>query len=211
MRVLDGSQKTNYLCIFVTVTFLVHFSHNLLVMKAYLFPVLFLLIAGLTMPTDLFSQKFSNLDKSPLDMASFPKRGAKKVIRVTYSRPFKNDRDIFGDKVKYGKVWRLGANEASEITFYKDVTIGGQSIKAGTYALFAIPNEKEWTIIFNSKLNQWGAFTYKEKHDVARVQASVTTSNEILENFSISFDKNSEGASMFLGWDLTIAELTIEF
>ncbi|MEM7375404.1 MAG: DUF2911 domain-containing protein [Bacteroidota bacterium] len=180
-------------------------------MKACIFPILLFLLGALMLPAHLSAQKFPNLDKSSLDIASFPKRGANKVVRVTYSRPFKNDREIFGGKVKYGKVWRLGANEASEITFYKDVTIDGQSIKAGTYALFAIPNETEWTIIFNSRLNQWGAFTYKEKHDVARVTASVSTADEILENFSISFDKNSGGATMYFGWDLTIAALPMKF
>ena len=105
----------------------------------------------------------------------------------------------------------MGANEASEITFYQDVTIGGQSIKAGDYALFAIPGEKEWTIILNSKLNQWGAFTYKKKHDVARMTASATSSNEIIENFSITFEKSSGGVTMHLGWDQVVASLPILF
>ena len=180
-------------------------------MKPFLFSTILFLVLGLVFPTVSSAQKFPSLDKSPLDIAAFPKRGANKVIRVTYSRPFKKERDIFGAKVKFGKVWRLGANEATEITFYQDVSFGGQAVQAGTYALFAIPNESEWTLILNSKLNQWGAFTYKEKNDVSRATAQVSSAEKVLENFTITFDKTTEGATMYLGWDKTIASLPIAF
>lgn len=180
-------------------------------MKSIITSLILCLIVGLVFPPSISAQKFSGIDKSPLDIAAFPKRGANTVVRVTYSRPYKKDREIFGGKVKYGKVWRLGANEATEITFYKDVRIADQSIKAGTYTLFAIPNETEWTLILNSKLNQWGAFTYKKKRDVARFPAQVSKTDEILENFSICFDKNPEGATMYLAWDQTMASIPIVF
>lgn len=81
-------------------------------------------------------------------------------VKVSYGQPSKKGRAIFGGLEKYGKVWRAGANEATEITFTKDGTFGGKPVKAGTYTLFAIPNEQEWTIILNSELKQWGSFNY---------------------------------------------------
>ena len=97
--------------------------------------------------------------KSPHDTVTNGK------ITVTYGRPYKNNRDVFGSLEPYGKVWRLGADEATTITFNNDVKFGGKPVKAGTYTLFAIPNEKEWTLILNSQLKQWGAFSYEKNKD----------------------------------------------
>lgn len=141
------------------------------------------------------AQKFANLDKSPMDMVSFPSKGDK-VVKIYYSRPQLKGRSL-SDLTPNGKVWRTGANEATEITFFKDVTFGGKSIKAGTYVLATIPGEKEWTIILNSTLDAWGSYSYDESKDVARVTAKVTTDKESLEAFSIAF--NDDG-TMFLGW-----------
>jgi hypothetical protein len=142
------------------------------------------------------AQKFPGLDKSPMDMASFPSNGDK-VVKIYYSRPQLKDRSL-SELAPNDNVWRTGANEATEITFYKDATIGGKPIKAGTYTLFTIPGEKEWTIIINSVVNTWGAYTYDQTKDVTRVTAPVTTGTESLEAFSIAF--NDEG-TLFLGWD----------
>ena len=166
-----------------------------------------------------YSQSFRKVDKSPLDYAYFPdhyahdrKEGEKAIIRVTYSRPFKNDREIFGKLVPYGKVWRTGANENTEIKFYQDVELGGKKVKAGTYSLFTIPNEKEWTIILSSDLDYWGAFKYNEKSDVVRFTAPVSTLNEPLENFSIQFEpKGANQAVMRMGWDMTAAEVSVKY
>ncbi len=92
-----------------------------------------------------------------------------KLMKVSYGQPSKRGRAIFGaDGLEpYGKVWRTGANQATEITFTKNVTFGGKPVKAGTYTLFTIPEEKEWTVILNSQLRQFGAFEYdkyKEKN-----------------------------------------------
>src|SRR5690606_13228366 len=76
---------------------------------------------------------------------------------LTYNRPYIKDRVIFGDLVPYGEVWRTGANMSTDITFKKDVLIDGQELKAGTYALFTIPQEDHWTVIFNSVPKQRGA------------------------------------------------------
>lgn len=165
------------------------------------------------------AQNFRKPDKSPMDMAYYPdhfahdrKEGEKAVIRITYSRPLKNEREVFGKLVPYGQVWRTGANESPEIKFYQDVDLNGKKIKAGSYSLFTIPGEKEWTIILNSDLDYWGAFKYNEKNDVLRVTAPVSQLNESLENFSILFEKKGEKQGvMKLGWDKTVVEVPFSY
>jgi hypothetical protein len=173
--------------------------------------------------TTVSAQTFRGLDKSPMDMAYYPDDYAhdrkfapakigndKAMVRLTYTRPAKNGREIFGKLVPYGKVWRLGANEAPEVKFYQDVMIEGKKIPAGNYALLAIPNEKEWTIIFSSDLDQWGAYSYNEALDVARVTVPVQKSENILENFSIQFaKKEAKTATMYIGWDTTVVAVPI--
>ncbi len=153
------------------------------------------------------AQKFAGLQKSPTDI-SYAKadRSAKPNIKVIYSRPQKKGREIFGSLEKYGKVWRTGADEATEIKFFQDVKMGDKTIKAGTYSLFTIPGEKEWTIIINSDLDSWGAYTYDEGKDVARIKVPVASAEE-LEVFSIAFKKVDKGYHMVMGWDTTRVEV----
>jgi hypothetical protein len=148
------------------------------------------------------AQEFSGLDKSPMDMASYPSsyRVSDKAVRITYSRPQLKGRSL-SDLSPAGKVWRTGANEAAEITFYKDVNFGGKDIKAGTYSLFTIPGAKEWTVILNRNLNQWGAYSYDEGADVARVSVPASMDGESLEAFSIAFKEVEDGVHMVMGWD----------
>ena len=165
------------------------------------------------------AQNFRKPDKSPMDMAYFPdhfahdrKEGEKAIIRVTYSRPLKNGREVFGKLVPYGEVWRTGANEATEIKFFQDVDFGGKKVKAGSYSLFTIPGEKEWTVILNSDVDYWGAYKYNQKNDVVRVPATVGSLSEPLENFSIQFDKKGDKQGVLrLAWDTTVAEVPFSF
>ncbi len=158
------------------------------------------------------AQKLRAVDKSPMDMAYYPDHFAhyrkgedKAMIRVTYSRPPKNTREVFGKLVPYNKVWRTGANEAPEIKFYKDVELAGKKVKAGTYSLFTIPGEKEWTIILNSDLDYWGAYSYQDKNDVLRVTAPVSSLSDNVENFTIQFEsKGGNNGVMKLAWDKTV-------
>ena len=170
-------------------------------------------IASLLFATnDLSAQNFPGLDKSPTDITTFPRRGTDKVIKVVYGRPQVKGREIFGNLAPYNKIWRTGANEATEITFYKDVKIGGKAVKAGTYTVFTIPNEDgKWTFILNSMLNQWGAYQYSENNDVIRVEVNTKKSDENIEAFSITVEKSKSGATMYLGWEKTIVEIPIEF
>lgn len=167
--------------------------------------------------TSMSAQKVIPLDKSQMDMSYFPfnfahdrKPGDKAIIRVIYSRPGKKEREIFGKLIPFDKVWRAGANESTEIKFYQDVTIQGKQIKAGSYALFTIPNENEWTIILNSDLDFWGAFSYKEADDVFRFKVPVKKAESMAENFTIEFKKTDDNnAVMQLVWDTTLVELPI--
>jgi hypothetical protein len=177
-------------------------------MKKILFAAIFILLfSGASV-----AQKLRVIDKSPMDMAYYPdnfahdrKPGDKAIIRVTYGRPAKNGRVVFGQLVPYNAVWRSGANEATEIKFYETIELVGQKVKAGSYSLFTIPGEKEWTIILNSDLDYWGSYSYNAAHDVLRVTAPVSTLTETVENFTIQFEKKgaNEGV-MKLAWDNTL-------
>lgn len=147
------------------------------------------------------AQDFAKLDKSPMDAASFPTsyKESNKLVKVTYSRPQLKERSL--DKLApNGKVWRTGANEAAEITLYVDMKLGDTTVKAGSYSLFTIPGEKEWTVILSSDLNVWGSYSYNKANDVARITVPVT-SGDSLEAFSIAFKKSDDGVHMHLGWD----------
>lgn len=179
----------------------------------------------LIISTVVFSQKMPELDKSPLDMAYYPhdfahdRKFAPKligdmpaIVRVIYSRPAKKNREVFGELVKYDKVWRMGANEATEIKFYRDVTIQGNKVNAGTYTLYAIPKAEEWIIILSTDLDQWGAYSYTEDKDVLRVTVPSKKSREVVENFTIQFVKSTETeTNMKIAWDKTLIEVPIGF
>ncbi|GAB3823369.1 hypothetical protein GCM10028895_30210 [Pontibacter rugosus] len=90
-------------------------------------------------------------------------------ITVNYSSPSVKGREVWGELVPYGKVWRAGANEATTVTVDKPVQVEGKVLPAGTYSFYAIPNENEWTVIFNKTAKQWGT-QYDEKQDALRVQ-----------------------------------------
>jgi len=188
-------------------------------LTALLSSICFLLIM------EAHSQKMDELDKSPMDMAYYPdnfahdRKFAPKLIgdlpamvRVTYSRPPKKGREVFGKLVPFNEVWRVGANEAPEIKFYQDVTIQGKTVKAGTYSLFTIPNVNEWTIILNTDLDVWGAYSYNQSKDVLRVNVPVKKSDGVIEDFSIKFKKGKDKeAIMMLGWDRTLVEVPVSF
>ncbi|TAD86814.1 MAG: DUF2911 domain-containing protein [Bacteroidetes bacterium] len=120
-------------------------------------------------------------------------------ISVTYGRPFAKGREIFGKLEKYGQVWRTGADEATEITFKRDMTFAGKSITKGTYTLFTIPGETQWTIILNSKLGEWGAYGYDKIKDknVLESKVSSTKLTTKVEQFTIALSSSA----VVLSWD----------
>lgn len=177
-------------------------------MKKSLFTVFafaFMMLAS----TSMSAQKFPGLDKSPMDAASFPSsyKVSDKSVKVVYSRPQLKGRSL--DKLApSGKVWRTGANEAAEITFFKDATVGGSAVKAGTYSLFTIPGDGEWTVILSSDRNVWGSYYYNEANDVARFKVKATMADESVEAFAIMFD--DEG-TMHMAWDKVRVALPMSF
>tara|TARA_R110002167_G_scaffold285419_1_gene490521 strand:+ start:217 stop:756 length:540 start_codon:yes stop_codon:yes gene_type:complete len=162
------------------------------------------LILALVLTTAVSAQEFSGIDKSPMDMAAYPTdyKVSEKAVRIIYGRPQLKGRSM-EELAPTGKVWRTGANEAPEITFYKDVKFGGKDIKAGTYSLFTIPGESEWTVILNKNLNQWGSYFYDEASDVARVTVPNGSDAASLEEFSIAFKDVDGGVHLVMGWDKT--------
>lgn len=157
----------------------------------------------------LHAQDFSDIDKSPLDVTIIRDHDMDppELARVIYSRPKKSGRDIFGDLVPYGKVWRTGANEAAELTLYHDMTIAGQEVPAGSYSLFTIPNKNQWTVILNKKHKQWGAYNYDEDQDLLRIKAPARTASNTIESFSMAFQPSENGTNLFIGWDKTYVKV----
>jgi hypothetical protein len=132
-------------------------------------------------------------------------------IEVDYSRPGVKGREIFGGIVPYGKVWRTGANQATKIIFSTPVKLNGTDIPAGTYALMTIPGKDEWTIIINKGSDQWGAYKYDEKSDVARIKATPVTMSWAIDNFTIEFNPIQDTtASLNLVWDKTKVPIKVE-
>lgn len=133
-------------------------------------------------------------------------------IEVDYSRPSVKGREIFGGLVPYGKVWRTGANQATKIIFSTPVKLNGTEIAAGTYALMTIPGKDEWTIIINKGSDQWGAYKYDEKADVARIKATPKKIDRLIETFTIEFDDlKDDSASFKLAWEKTVVPMKLEF
>ena len=163
----------------------------------------------------------STLDQSPMDMCYYPanypilkiqdKATEPLVARVVYSRPQKKGRALFGQLVSYGQVWRLGANEATEIEFFKDVKIDGKKVKKGRYTLYALVDSVKWTLILNSETDIWGAFRYDPKKDVLRASVPVRHQSNVTEVFSMEFQKAGKGASLLINWDDLTIELPISW
>jgi hypothetical protein len=162
-------------------------------MKNSILPFAFFLIT-LISSLQLTAQNFKNLDKSPM-------------VKIIYSRPQLKGRDL----VKLAppeKIWRTGANEATEITFYKDVIFGGKPLNAGTYSLFTIPSlDGDWTVIINRAKNLWGSYYYKQDQDVIRVSGKASKIEENIEALSMTFE---EDMTLKIGWGNTVVSVSIE-
>jgi hypothetical protein len=144
------------------------------------------------------------IDKSPLDMSYYPanypilkiqeKLTEPLMARVIYSRPAKNGRTVFGELIEYGTVWRLGANEATELELFRDAKIGNLRVKKGRYSLYA-----------------WGAFKYDQKKDVGRITIPLEKTSEQTESFTMFFEKAGAGANLLIYWDNYKAVVPIQF
>jgi tetratricopeptide (TPR) repeat protein len=123
-------------------------------------------------------------------------------VAIHYSSPGVKDREIWGSLVPYNKIWRAGANEATTISFSDEVTIEGNKVPAGKYALFTLPTKSEWTIIFSKKHKQWGTFTYDEKDDLLRIKVKPEKSSEFKERMAYYIEPiRKDTAIVTLHWE----------
>ena len=178
------------------------------------------------LPVSVQDSSLLSLDKSPMDMIYFPEdypqqkmvtpNMANPLARVIYSRPQKKGRVIFSDSSSgqnviqfYGHEWRLGANEATEIEFFKPVTIKGKKIAAGRYILYCIPYPDKWKIIINQNLYSWGLHIDKTK-DIAEIEIPVIKTEVQAEYFTMLFQTAASGCVLIMSWDNVKAVLPIE-
>lgn len=163
---------------------------------------------------------YAPVDVSPMDMSYYPadypilKMGdaslAPPLARIIYSRPHLQGRNLFHDILKYGELWRLGANEATELDLYTDVTIQGEKINAGRYILYCIPEKEQWTIVLNSNIDSWGLHPDTAK-DIARFMVPAGQSSNSIEFFTMIFQQSSPGADLVMAWDHVEVKLPIVF
>lgn len=162
---------------------------KILIISGIVISVIIIVIFGLRIYTKSFS---------PEDQALY--KDGDRVIEVNYCRPSKNEREIFGELIPYGKIWRTGANEATTISFNDDYLVSGKPINAGKYSLFSIPGKDEWTVIFNEQTGQWGTI-YNEGRDVLRVKVKTETADIPVEKFTVEYEKKNDTVFVALMWD----------
>ena len=172
------------------------------------------ILLGLTIVVTIFIgfiafQLSSNSVESPPAKARFQQKNLE--IIIDYHRPFKKGRNIFGGLVPFGKYWRTGANNATEIEFNKDLSFGGQKIVAGRYRLYTIPKESTWKFVLNSELDKWGLFEPNYELNVLMLDVNAANNFEVREQFEISFDESGQGASLILSWDQTKVEVPLSW
>jgi hypothetical protein len=184
---------------------------------------LFLVVLGLTFSGyGICQSTVPPLDKSPMDMCYYPvdypvlkiqhKMDAPLIARVIYGRPQKNNRSIFGDLVPYDMIWRMGANEATEIEFFRDTKIDGKKLPKGRYTLYAIPSTDTWVLVLNKETDTWGAFGYDAKKDIQRTVVKVVTRPDIIDVFTICFEgKEKNKTSLMIAWDNKEVHLPISW
>ncbi|MEM9527955.1 MAG: DUF2911 domain-containing protein [Bacteroidota bacterium] len=190
-------------------------------MKTNLVFIFCLLFVG-TFSLQAQDLKFSDLDKSPMDAAHYPRRAAYKnyldaddpdrrqQIKVLYCRPMKKGRDVFGGLEPWGQDWRLGANEATEVSFFQPVEIGGVTIAPGTYTMFAQLYPDQWIVKISSERFIGGSANRDVSKDLVAVAVPTQTLPEVMESFTIGFQKvDDNNVDMVFAWDKTRVDLPI--
>lgn len=175
------------------------------------------------LPINMSPPNLSGDDASPMDLVQYPNMSRLRnfvkeedlaanepQVRVVYSRPQMKDRKIFGELLKFGSMWRVGANQTTEVTFFNDVTVGGTAVKAGRYGLFAEVNEGEWEFILHKSVQSWGHANFDEEDVVVKVKAKTEKTPETLEALSMTFVKQDDtNVHLVVGWENTMARLPI--
>ncbi|MDY8136948.1 DUF2911 domain-containing protein [Aquimarina sp. 2201CG5-10] len=125
-------------------------------------------------------------------------------VKIEYGQPSMAGRQIFGKLIPYGKLWRTGANSSTKISIDKDVLLAKQSIPAGSYGLYSIPGEKDWTIVIHKNTKLWGAGNYNKNDDLVRFKVPVTNLKDKIETLSIHFENfHANGGDLVITWEQT--------
>jgi len=171
-------------------------------MKKMILPIAFLMLGA-------FSSSAQDMKLPVPSPASTLKQDfSTSSIEIAYNRPSAKGRQVFGGLVPYGQVWRTGANSSTAVTFGEDVIIGGQTLKKGTYTMYAIPNKDSWTVIFNTTVGGWGAV--KPETDVLKVEVMPLTSNQMKETLDISVDNiDINSCDIVINWENTIVKVPV--
>ena len=127
-------------------------------------------------------------------------------ISITYSRPHKRDRKIFGSLVPFDKMWRTGANKNTIITTSDILVFGNDTLKAGSYSIFTVPNKDAWTIFFYGDTENWGTpENWEDKEVMVKTTAKVGSLSQVQQSFTIGFNNvQMDGAELTMSWDNTI-------
>jgi len=160
----------------------------------------------------LATQAFCQQDKSQRPSPPAQAKcdfGGGKALTVDYSSPRAKGRKIMGGLVPYGQVWRAGANEATTLVTDADLNVGGTTVPAGKYTIFAVPEETKWTLVISKKTGEWGTAYPGPSEDLARVDMKVSKTPAMVENFAIAFDKSGGGCTMRMEWENTRASVDI--
>ncbi len=177
------------------------------------------------LPINLNPAFMSGEDASPMDLAQYPRMSRlqnylkpeeveanQPKVRVVYSRPKRKDRTVFGELLKYGEPWRLGANETTEITFFETVIIGGTEIRRGTYGMMAVPTNDSWEIIIHKGIPSWGVHNHDEENNVASIKVPTQKTGEMVENLSVFFEeKSAKEVHMIIAWEKTMVAVPVNF
>src|SRR5882757_7775638 len=153
---------------------------------------------------------FTACQKRPSPLASATcDLGGGKMITTNYSSPRMKGRNIYGDLVPFGQVWRAGANEATTFVPSRDVVVGGTTVPAGSYTIFTIPAADKWTLIINKKTGEWGIRYKYESDELARVDMKVSKLAAPVENFTIAYDKSGGGSTLRMDWETIRAAVDV--
>lgn len=156
-----------------------------------------------------FGQNFSYPMASPRQVIT--QQFSVSQITVDYGRPSVRGRKIFGELVPYGKIWRLGANQATSITFYQPVKFGGLPVKKGDYAIFVTPEAHQWTVVLNYDSNAWGAYSYDPNENAIEFTVPVTQTKELQESLEFSFEAiSNDKVNLVIRWEYLKVEIPIE-
>ncbi|HET6373715.1 MAG TPA: DUF2911 domain-containing protein [Candidatus Polarisedimenticolia bacterium] len=171
-----------------------------------------LLVSASLLASSLHAQEAKKIEfPQPSSAASVKERVGVTDVSVEYSRPNVRERKIFGGLVPYGAVWRTGANAATKITFSTDVKLGGTAVPAGSYALFTIPGEAEWTVILSKVSDEWGSYAYNQKDDQARIKVKPVSLADPLETMTIGVQDIRAGkANLVIAWEKTKVPVEID-